>query len=78
MMTYIVKEVDSNPVTTQINLGKLNITKSVDKTYSPIGDVLTYTIEVSNTGNIDATNVIFTDGIQLEASFSNRFCNCRW
>ena len=64
----IVKQTDSNPVTTQINLGKLNVTKSVDKAYATIGDVLTYTIEVSNTGNIDATNVIFTDGIQLEAS----------
>lgn len=66
---YIVKQTDSNPVITQINLGKLNLTKSVDKAYATTKDVLTYTIEVSNAGNVDATNVIFTDGIQLDGTF---------
>ncbi|MEG0671712.1 hypothetical protein [Clostridium sp.] len=68
-LDYIVKETDSNPVTTQINLGQLTVTKSVDKNYATLTDILTYTMVVTNTGNIPATSVIFTDGIQAEASF---------
>jgi len=66
---YIVKQTDSNPVTTQINLGKLSLTKTVNKAYATLKDQLTYTVTITNTGNIDATNVIFTDGIQSDASF---------
>lgn len=66
---YIVSETDSNPVTTEINIGKLTLTKSVDKAYATIGDILTYTINVSNTGNVDVTNVTFSDGIQMEGTF---------
>lgn len=65
----IVTQTDSNPVTTQINLGQLSLTKVVDKTYATIGDTLTYTVTLNNTGNVDALNVIFTDSIQNEATF---------
>ncbi|MGL5822696.1 MAG: DUF7507 domain-containing protein [Sarcina sp.] len=56
--------------TAQSNIAPLNtgiartlLTKTVDKAYADIGDVLTYTIDVKNDGNVDATNVIFTDPI---------------
>jgi len=35
--------------------------KSVDKASTFVGDTLTYTTVVSNTGIVDATNVVFTD-----------------
>ena len=66
---YIVKQTDSNAVTTQINLGKLTVTKSRDKGYATIGDILTYTIEITNSGNVNVTDVLFTDGIQSNATF---------
>jgi uncharacterized repeat protein (TIGR01451 family) len=66
---YIVKKADSNAATTQINLGKLTLTKSVDKAYATIGDMLFYTIEVENTGNVDATNVRFSDILPSDATF---------
>lgn len=66
---YITTEIDSNPVTTQINLGKLTLNKTVNKGYSKLNDELIYTIEISNTGTVDAANVIFTDGIQLDTTF---------
>lgn len=51
----------SNPVTTNIALGKLEVNKVVDKAYATIGDKLTYTITMKNVGNINATNVQFLD-----------------
>ena len=51
----------SNTVTTNISVGSLDVAKSVDKKYATIGDILTYTIVVTNTGNINATNVQFID-----------------
>ena len=41
-----------------------NFVKSVDKVYVDIGDEVTYTLYVKNTGNIEAENVILTDLIQ--------------
>src|SRR5262249_53200741 len=35
--------------------------KSVNKTTTFVGDTLTYTTPLSNTGIVDATNVVFTD-----------------
>jgi uncharacterized repeat protein (TIGR01451 family) len=66
---YIVKQTDSNPISTQLNLGKLTLNKTVDKAYATIADELTYTIEVSNAGNVDASNVIFTDGFDSYITF---------
>lgn len=66
----IVYQVNSNPATTQINKGELTITKQVDKGYATVGDVLTYTMTVTNTGNVELNNVIFTDGLQSDVSFN--------
>lgn len=61
---------DSNTVTTQINLGSLSLTKSVDKAYATMGDIITYTIVINNNGNVRADNVIFTDNLQEDIVFN--------
>lgn len=51
----------SNPVSTQINSGEIALVKSVDKTFVTIGDTLSYSISLSNPGNVTSQNIIFTD-----------------
>lgn len=53
----------SNSVTTTLNYLVLTSSKTVNKTSGNIGDILTYTIPISNLGNGTATNVIFLDTI---------------
>ncbi|MCG7407078.1 hypothetical protein MH117_06585 [Paenibacillus sp. ACRRX] len=59
----------TNTVTTQVNVGRLESVKSVDKSYANVGDSLTFTSVVTNTGNVTASNVWFYDTLQLEAGF---------
>lgn len=63
-------QINTNTVTTQINLGSLNLNKSVDKIYSTMGYVLTYTIVVTNNGNVTADSVNFTDSLQSDVTFN--------
>ncbi|MGL4848207.1 MAG: hypothetical protein ACRC28_04660 [Clostridium sp.] len=52
----------SNTATTTIlAIGMINMNKSVDKTYSSLNQILTYTIVLSNTSDYDCTNIIFWD-----------------
>lgn len=46
-------------------------TCSVDKIIATIGDVLTYTIAVKNTGQTSANNIIFVNTVPAEAQFVN-------
>lgn len=62
--------VNSNTVTTQINLGSLSLVKSVDKAYATMGDIITYTVVLTNNGNVRADNVIFTDNLQADIVFN--------
>ncbi|MCF0146794.1 MAG: DUF11 domain-containing protein [Clostridium sp.] len=62
--------VNSNTVTTQINVGSLNLVKSVNKAYATMGDIITYTVVVSNNGNVIADNVVFTDNLQQDILFN--------
>ena len=53
-----------NALGTQINIGAPNFppdVKTVDKPVTFVGDTLTYSIRVENTGSADALDVIFTD-----------------
>ncbi len=54
-----------NALGLQINVGSpsfLSSAKTVDKALAVVGDVLTYTVKVDNTGGTaDANNVVFTD-----------------
>ncbi|WP_045576304.1 DUF11 domain-containing protein, partial [Desulfosporosinus sp. I2] len=51
----------SNQVTTQVNVAELTMVKSVDKAFATIGDTLTYATIITNTGDVQATNVFFED-----------------
>lgn len=51
----------SNTVTTNVVTVAVKGTKSVSQNYGTVGDTLTYTISVPNTGTIDANNVVLTD-----------------
>ncbi|MHC1747974.1 MAG: hypothetical protein AB9856_06220 [Cellulosilyticaceae bacterium] len=59
----------SNTVTTNIAKGSLSVTKAVDKKFATIGENLTYTVTIVNTGNINATNVQFIDPTPNNAVF---------
>ena len=54
-----------NTVGLQININSPNIqaTKSVNKSVAAIGDILTYTVTIPNTGLLPANNAIFIDSL---------------
>lgn len=58
----------SNAVSTIIKAAILNTSKTVDKTIADLNSTLTYNISFANTGNLTATNTIFTDVLQSELS----------
>ncbi|MEG1615270.1 MAG: DUF11 domain-containing protein, partial [Oscillospiraceae bacterium] len=51
----------SNTVNTPVSTAHLNIVKVADKGIAYIGDVITYNIAITNTGNVAADNVVVTD-----------------
>ncbi|MEG7531207.1 MAG: DUF11 domain-containing protein, partial [Hungatella sp.] len=53
----------SNTVNTPVSTAHLNIVKTTDKTIAYIGDVITYNLAITNTGNVSADNVVITDPI---------------
>ncbi|MEC2126654.1 DUF11 domain-containing protein, partial [Bacillus paranthracis] len=59
----------SNVITIQINNATIVATKSVNTPTAAIGDIVTYTIAVTNTGNIPASATVLTDGLGAGASF---------
>lgn len=61
--------VESNETEVDLVLGQLNMTKSVDKAYATIGDVLNYTVVLNNIENILLTNIVFTDTIPTGTTF---------
>lgn len=65
----VVVEGRTNTVSTKINLGSLTPTKSVNKAYATIDDLVTYTVSVANTGNTLAKNVNFRDVIPSGLTF---------
>ncbi|PFY99319.1 DUF7507 domain-containing protein [Bacillus wiedmannii] len=63
------KTANSNSVTSTIRLANLQATKSVDKTFAEVGDVLTYTFALTNDGNVAANNVVLSDSIANGTAF---------
>lgn len=75
---YIIDEItsetsnignNSNIVNTTINFSSINSVKIVTKAFANVGDILTYTISLKNTGNTTANNVIFSDTIPNDTTF---------
>ncbi len=60
---------NSNPVAVFIIVRQVTNVKSVDKTVAAIGDILTYTSVITNTGSIPVTNVVFKDEIPEGTAF---------
>lgn len=60
-LPLVSRSTTSNSVSTQINSGEIALVKSADKTFATIGDTLSYTISLSNPGNVTSQNIIFTD-----------------
>lgn len=50
-------------ITVNVNGAKLNAIKTSDKSSAKAGDIITYSVAITNAGNVTAANVIFTDSI---------------
>ena len=50
-------------------MGSLNVMKSVNTLQAGVGDTLTYTILIQNTGTVPATNIVFQDPIPSGTAF---------
>ncbi|PEQ08676.1 DUF7507 domain-containing protein [Bacillus toyonensis] len=68
-LPLVSRSTTSNPVSTQINSGEIVAIKSVDKTFATIGDTISYTITLSNPGNVTSQNIIFTDTLPDGTTF---------
>ena len=51
----------TNIVLTTVSASTLSVVETVDKSYSTLGDTLTYTMVIKNTGNTDTQNILFVD-----------------
>ena len=69
-ITYGGTTINSNPVDTLLLLAP-TITKAVDKLTASIGDILTYTVTITNISLSAVNNLPFTDAIPAGASFVN-------
>ena len=66
--------VDAQPTSVTItaeDFAQIEITKLVDKTVVASGDTLTYTFNIENSGNIEATNVVITDTLPAEFTITS-------
>lgn len=67
---YIIDlEQESNPVSVFILNEAINNIKIVDKAVAISGEILTYTSFITNNGNLDAIDFIFTDQIPVGTTF---------
>ncbi|WP_144501919.1 DUF7507 domain-containing protein [Bacillus thuringiensis] len=68
-LPLVSRSTTSNPVSTQINSGEIVAIKSVNTTFATIGDTISYTITLSNPGNVTSQNIIFTDTLPDGTTF---------
>lgn len=60
--TTINESRDSNSVSTEVRHAEItSISKTRDLPYGDIGDEITYTLDFTNFGNVDADNIVITD-----------------
>ncbi|MEB8775428.1 DUF11 domain-containing protein, partial [Bacillus cereus] len=57
----VTKNISSNLVSTQINNANVTLTKSTNKQFATIGETISYTILITNSGNAAANSVQLTD-----------------
>ncbi|MGL5243967.1 MAG: DUF7507 domain-containing protein, partial [Sarcina sp.] len=67
----IVAQVNTNTITTTVNIPEITVVKLSDKTIALPEETITYTTILSNTGNIDLTNVIFTENLTGSVTFQS-------
>lgn len=60
---------NSNTVSTLVNSAISSIVKSSDKNFTTIGDIITFTFDISNDGSVTANNVVFLDTIPVGTDF---------
>lgn len=70
----IEKDIDSNEIIIEVKEAKIDNSdngyiKIADKAYAQIGDNITYTLVLKNTGNVTANNVAITDPLPSNVSF---------
>ncbi|EEL94431.1 Cell surface protein [Bacillus cereus AH1273] len=65
----ITETIISSAAVTEINHANLNSNKAVDLAFATVGDTLTYTITLNQTGNVAANDVIIQDIIPLGTTF---------
>lgn len=58
-----ITSVNSQSVTTTINGAFITSTKSNNKSFANIGDIITYNIALLNTGTVTASNILFIDTV---------------
>ena len=63
------RTITSNPAVTQISDANVLSLKAVNAQQATTGDILTYTITLENTGNIPASNLIFSDTLPEGTTF---------
>ena len=51
----------TNILLTTVSASTLSVVETVDKEYSTLGDILTYTLVITNTGNIATQNILFVN-----------------
>ena len=57
---------ESNEVEINVGIANIDIIKTADKDEVNLGDTITYTVKVMNTGNLTAYNVLFTDTLPAQ------------
>lgn len=59
----------TNSVATQVNFADVTVLKTVDKSFAGAGEILTYTLQLGNTGNVNASSITITDAIPSGTTF---------
>ena len=65
----ITETTTSNTTLTEINEPGLNVLKSVSQPVVAVGDTITYTTVVQNTGTVPATNIQYSDVLPSSIAF---------
>ncbi len=60
---------NTNTVAINVISDKLTVVKSVDKAFAAKGETLTYTVTITNKGNVDINDIFFTDSIPQGTAF---------